>query len=533
MWMALRLRAPGDTRKGRTGGAATASARRATRAAHARHPPSPSPRGAARLARAPRAPPSSTWQLRAVAESASVRGGGGGGGPADAAMAAALLKVHDFGALGDREAEELTKRPRKDFKKVFGIVEPIVEDVRAGGDAAVRALTRRFDLAEGAGGDDFEVCVPVSSLPWPELEPAVREAFDVAIENVRTFHERQAVPRMSVETMEGVRCSRISKPIDAVGLYVPGGTAVLPSTAAMLGVPAAVAGCGTVVLATPPRPDGSICPEVVYVAKKVGVGHLLKAGGAQAVAAMAFGTESCPKVHKIFGPGNQFVTAAKMILQNSEAMVSIDMPAGPSEVLVIADARADVRHVAADLLSQAEHGADSQSVLVAMEGFDTGALQAELAAQLRELPRGEVTAEALANSFVVAVRDRAQAVQFSNSYAPEHLIINVDVEEAEAEWMPLITNAGSVFLGRNTPESVGDYASGTNHVLPTYGYARMYSGVSLDSFQKKITVQSLTERGLRNLGPHVATMAAVEGLDAHRNAVLFRLEDIGLGGADE
>ena len=464
--------------------------------------------------------------MRAASAAGSVIMDSGEGSSATPSGMSSSLEVFEFSALGEEEAAQLTKRPRKDFKKVFGIVEPIVEDVRTGGDEAVRKLTQRFDLADSAGGGSWDVCVPVSQLPWPDLEPTVQEAFDVAIDNVRTFHERQMVPPMTVETMKGVRCSRISKPIDAVGLYVPGGTAVLPSTAAMLGVPAAVAGCGTIVLATPPRPDGSICPEVVYVAKKVGVGYILKAGGAQAVAAMAYGTETCPKVHKIFGPGNQFVTAAKMILQNSEAMVSIDMPAGPSEVLVIADSGADVRHVAADLLSQAEHGSDSQSVLVAMEGFDIGALQAEIASQLRELPRGEVTAEALSNSFVVVVRDRGQAVSFSNSYAPEHLIINVDVEEAEAEWMPHITNAGSVFLGRNTPESVGDYASGTNHVLPTYGYARMYSGVSLDSFQKKITVQSLTQQGLLNLGPHVATMAAVEGLDAHRNAVLFRLEDI-------
>ena len=439
-----------------------------------------------------------------------------------------MLRVVEYASLRGEDAKKLTARPRKDFKKIFGIVEPIVERVRSDGDAAVFDLTRQFDLRppESVDADTWEVCVPVSSLPWPELDPAIREAFDTAISNITTFHSAQRVAPLHMETMAGVRCARVSRAIDAVGLYVPGGTAVLPSTAAMLGVPALVAGCETVVLATPPRPDGSLCPEVVYVAKKVGVTHLLKAGGAQAVAAMAFGTETCPKVHKIFGPGNQFVTAAKMILQNSEAMVSIDMPAGPSEVLVIADAVANVRHVAADLLSQAEHGSDSQAVLVAMRGFDMDALLLEIEAQVRALPRGEMTAEALTHSYAVVVDGIDEAVTFSNSYAPEHLIINVDTAEAEAEWMPRITNAGSVFLGRNTPESVGDYASGTNHVLPTYGYARMYSGVSLDSFQKKITVQSLTDEGLANLGPHVARMAAVEGLDAHRNAVIFRLEDM-------
>ena len=325
---------------------------------------------------------------------------------------------------------------------------------------------------------------------------------------------------IEVETMEGVTCRRVSRPINAVGLYVPGGTAVLPSTALMLAVPASLAGSKTIVLATPPRSDGSISPEVLYCAKKAGVTHILRAGGAQAVAAMAWGTETCPKVDKIFGPGNQFVTAAKMLLQNSEAMVAIDMPAGPSEVLVIADKDAPLSHVAIDLLSQAEHGPDSQAILIALPGVDIEALRKEVEHQCSMLPSAEVTKKALTHSRIISVDSIASAVEISNIYAPEHLIVNI--ENAESV-LPLLDNAGSVFLGRWTPESVGDYASGTNHVLPTYGYARMYSGVSLEAFTKKMTVQSLSLEGLKNLGPSVAKMAEVEGLDAHRRAVTLRL----------
>ncbi len=276
------------------------------------------------------------------------------------------------------------------------------------------------------------------------------------------------------------------------------------------------------VLATPPRRDGSVCPEVVYAAKRAGVTHLLLAGGAQACAAMAYGTATCPKVDKLFGPGNQYVTAAKMLLQNSEAMVGIDMPAGPSEVLVIADGSASPEHVAADLLSQAEHGKDSQVVLAALPDVDLGAVRGALERQLAALPRRDIAAAALTHSFAVVVRDMAAAAAFSNAYAPEHLIVNTELADAEA-LLPSLTAAGSVFLGHYTPESVGDYASGTNHVLPTYGYARMYSGVSLDAFLNKITVQALTREGLGLLGPHVAVMARVEGLEAHARAVTLRL----------
>ena len=355
------------------------------------------------------------------------------------------------------------------------------------------------------------------------LAPEVKAAFDVAFANIHAFHAAQRTADVDVETMPGVRCRRLTRPVASVGLYVPGGTAVLPSTALMLAVPAQIAGCSTVVLATPPRADGAACPEVVSVAKKCGCTHLLLAGGAQAVAAMAYGTASCPKVDKLFGPGNQYVTAAKMMLQGSEAMVAIDMPAGPSEVLVIADAAAPPAHVAADLLSQAEHGPDSQVVLLALPGFPMQQLQTELASQLAALPRSAPAGRALSHSYAVCVPSLAAAAEWSNAYAPEHLIVNCEQEEAEG-LLPSLACAGSVFLGRYTPESVGDYASGTNHVLPTYGYARMYSGVSLDAFTTKVTVQALSLAGLRALGPHVAVMARTEGLEAHARAVTLRLE---------
>jgi histidinol dehydrogenase len=394
-------------------------------------------------------------------------------------------------------------------------VEPIVAEVRAEGDAAVRRYTSKFDRVELDS-----VCVRVEDLPPPQLPDDVTAAFDVAYANIAAFHRAQRANEAAVETMPGVTCRRVTRPIGAVGLYVPGGTAVLPSSALMLAVPAQIAGCATVVLATPPRPDGSITPEVLYCARKAGVTHILKAGGAQAVAAMAWGTGTVPKVDKLFGPGNQYVTAAKMLLTNSEAMVAIDMPAGPSEVLVIADAGAPPAHVAADLLSQAEHGPDSQVVLLALPGLDVAAVQAAVSAQCDALPRADVARRALGNSCVVRVASRDEAIEISNAYAPEHLIVNVNDADA---WLPRLDNAGSVFLGRWTPESVGDYASGTNHVLPTYGYARMYSGVSLDSFTKRMTVQSLTYEGLQALGPSVAKMAEVEGLEAHRRAVTLRL----------
>jgi len=426
------------------------------------------------------------------------------------------IRKYDFNKLSEEEKSALLQRPRVDFTSILALVAPIVENVAERGDEAVSEYTKKFD-----GVELSQVVVPIDEFDEPVLAEDVKTAFDVAYENIKAFHMAQKdVSHIEVSTMPGVTCRRVSRPIDAVGLYVPGGTAILPSTALMLAVPGQIAGCETMVLATPPRKDGTISPEVLYVAKKAGVTHVLKAGGAQAVAAMAHGTATCPKVDKIFGPGNQFVTAAKMLIQNSDSMTSIDMPAGPSEVLVIADADAPPAHVAADLLSQAEHGKDSQVVLLTLPGADVDAIAQEVEDQCNALPRGDLAKEALGHSYLLEMPSVKEAQLFSNRYAPEHLIVNVD---DAASWLPDLTNAGSIFLGRWTPESVGDYASGTNHVLPTYGYAKMYSGVSLDSFQKHMTVQELTEDGLKLLGPHVATMCSVEGLDAHRRAVTKRL----------
>ncbi|KAG8390045.1 hypothetical protein BUALT_Bualt01G0042400 [Buddleja alternifolia] len=460
------------------------------------------------------------------------------------------MKSYKLSDLSRTEVDSLKARPRIDFSSIFSVVQPIVDDIRSRGDAAVKESVFRYStlilyhfvMSDKCGKtlyhlkpisnytmrfDKVEldsIVENVNDLPDPVLDPVVQEAFDVAYDNIFAFHFAQKPVEKVVENMKGVRCKRVARGISSVGLYVPGGTAVLPSTALMLSVPAQIAGCKTIVLATPPDQKGSICKEVLYCAKKAGVTHILKAGGAQAISAMAWGTESCPKVEKIYGPGNQYVTAAKMILQNSEALISIDMPAGPSEVLVIADKHASPVHIAADLLSQAEHGPDSQVVLVvAGDGVDMTAIEGEIDKQCKQLPRGDFASKALSHSFTVFARDMVEAITFSNLYAPEHLIINV--KDAE-KWESFVENAGSVFLGEWTPESVGDYASGTNHVLPTYGYARMYSGVSLDSFLKYITVQSLTEEGLSNLGPYVATMAQVEGLDAHMRAVTLRLQDI-------
>eukprot|EP00850_Spirogloea_muscicola_P007817 SM000040S14829 [mRNA] locus=s40:599756:603945:+ [translate_table: standard] len=416
------------------------------------------------------------------------------------------LRSYRLAELNDTEVAALLTRPRIDFLSIFDTVGPIIEDVRTRGDTAIQEYTERFDKVKLN-----KFVERIEDIPEPQLEQRTKAAFDVAFSNIKAFHEAQKKTQsLVVETMPGVQCRRVARPIQRVGLYVPGGTAVLPSTALMLAVPAGIAGCEVVVVATPPQKDGTICQEVLYCAKKANVTHILKAGGAQ--------------VDKILGPGNQYVTAAKMLLQNSEAMISIDMPAGPSEVLVIADKDANPAHVAIDLLSQAEHGPDSQVVLVVVgDEVKLREIELEVARQCDALPRGSIAGKALEHSYSIIASDMAEACRFSNLYAPEHLIINT----ADAEdWLPHIQNAGSVFLGRWTPESVGDYASGTNHLLPTYGYARMYGGVSLDSFVKYMTVQSLTEEGLQELGPSVAIMADIEGLTAHQRAVTLRLKDL-------
>ncbi|RAQ63646.1 histidine biosynthesis trifunctional protein [Aspergillus flavus] len=415
------------------------------------------------------------------------------------------------------------KRPsQKSNDAIIGLVRPIIQDVREHGDAGVLKYTHKFEKATS-------LTSPVINAPFaPELmqvSPETKEAIDVSIANIAKFHSAQKGSNdgLQVETMPGVVCSRFSRAIERVGLYIPGGTAVLPSTAMMLGVPAMVAGCKKIVLASPPRADGSVTPEIVYVAHKVGAESIVLAGGAQAVAAMAYGTESVSKVDKILGPGNQFVTAAKMLVANdTSAGVSIDMPAGPSEVLVIADKQANPAFVASDLLSQAEHGVDSQVILIAIDlnEQELQAIEDEVDKQARALPRMDIVKGSLEHSVTFVVRDLAEAMALSNEYAPEHLILQIENAEAAVEQ---VQNAGSVFIGQWTPESVGDYSAGVNHSLPTYGYAKQYSGVNLGSFLKHITSSNLTAEGLLGLSRTVEQLAAVEGLDAHKRAVSIRV----------
>ncbi|KAF2758622.1 tri-functional histidine biosynthesis protein [Pseudovirgaria hyperparasitica] len=417
---------------------------------------------------------------------------------------------------------DVLKRPsQRSTEKIMGIVKPIIENVRTRGDVAVLDYTHKFEKATS-------LTSPVLKAPFPaslmRLPPETIEAIDISFENIRRFHAAQKEEKpLIVETMPGVVCSRFSRPIEGVGLYVPGGTAVLPSTALMLGVPAMVAGCKRIVLASPPRSDGSITPEIVYAAHKVGAESIVLAGGAQAVAAMAYGTESISKVDKILGPGNQFVTAAKMLVSNdTSAGVSIDMPAGPSEVLVVADSTADPSFVASDLLSQAEHGVDSQVILIAVNlaEKELQAIEDELHTQANALPRVDIVRGAISHSVTLVVKDIREAMVMSNQYAPEHLILQVkDAEQV----VDLVENAGSVFVGPWTPESVGDYSAGVNHSLPTYGYAKQYSGVNLGSYVKHITSANLTKEGLQNVGPAVMQLAKVEELEAHRRAVSIRL----------
>lgn len=427
------------------------------------------------------------------------------------------MKQYIYKNLSDNKLKRLLQRPKMDFQSIFGEIEPIIQKVKVEGDAGINYFTKKFDGVE----PDSIVINPQGKNV--SIDKDVQQAIDIAFDNIFRFHKAQSPIPLEVETMRGVRCKRIARPIQRVGLYVPGGTAILPSTLMMLGVPAMLAGCEKIVVATPPKAAGTVADEILYIAQKIGVSYLLKAGGAQAISGMAWGSESVPKVDKIFGPGNQYVTAAKMILQNSEAQVAIDMPAGPSEVLVIADGSANPEYVAADLLSQAEHGEDSQVVLVATSDFDYELCQQEIDSQLDSLPRKEIAAKAVEESFYLQVETMEQAFEFSNRYAPEHLIVQCD--EAE-EWEHHIHNAGSVFLGHWTPESAGDYASGTNHTLPTYGYARMFSGVSVDSFMKYITMQNLTKQGLSNLGPTIEKLAELEELEAHKRAVTIRKKDI-------
>lgn len=405
----------------------------------------------------------------------------------------------------------LLARPVMDLAEVERRVAPVLARVRTDGDAALRDFTRQFD---GLDLDRLDVPAEVLEVAGRQLSDELKTAIRTAYANIRRFHEAQRQVPEKIETTPGVTCWRKSVGIERVGIYIPGGTAPLFSTVLMLAIPAQLAGCREVVLCSP-----SQHPAIWYAAHLCGVTRVFRLGGAQAIAALAYGTESVPRVDKIFGPGNQYVTAAKMLV--AKEGVAIDMPAGPSEVAVYADDSARPAFVAADLLSQAEHGVDSQVLLVSTSEALIAAVQTELERQVAELPRAEFARKALANSKAMLVSDEATALDLLNAYAAEHLILAVENAEAVSEQ---ITNAGSIFLGNFTPESAGDYASGTNHTLPTNGFARAYSGVSLDSFVKKITVQHLTRQGLERLGPTIEAMAAAESLEAHRRAVSIRLQ---------
>ena len=427
-----------------------------------------------------------------------------------------MLTTYTFSSLDEATIQQLIARNTDPSNAIQQSVMSIIDEVRSNRDAALKTYAEKFDgvrLASLYLGAD-EIAAIASSIGREQ-----QRALEIAFANIYRFHETQLRKEKAVETMQGVKCWREPRPIEKVGLYIPGGSAVLPSTLLMLGIPARIAGCKEIVVCSPPQSDGKINGYVAYCLQLLKIDKIYLVGGAQAIAAMAYGTASIPSVDKLFGPGNQYVTKAKSLVQGM-TNVSIDMPAGPSEVLVIADGTGNPQYIAADLLAQAEHGVDSQAILVSTDQDLIDQVQVALNEQLAQLPRAEVAEKALANSYAILCHDLDEAMAFSNRYAPEHLIIETD------DWEPLlrkISNAGSVFLGHLTPESAGDYASGTNHTLPTSGYARSYSGVSVDSFVKKITFQHITSEGLRNIGPTVEVLAELEGLQAHKNAVSVRL----------
>lgn len=421
--------------------------------------------------------------------------------------------------LSQAERREALQRPtQRGGDELLDRVRKIIDEVRHGGDAALKRYTRDFD---GADLEHLAVSPTEFSAAEKRLSSEQRVALDRAIGNVSRFHEAQVTQPLVVETSPGVVCERHTRPIDAVGLYVPAGTAPLPSAAIMLAIPARIAGCPVRVMCTPPQRDGFADPAVLTVARQCGVERVFKVGGAQAIAAMAYGTESIPKVDKIFGPGSAWVTAAKLLVGNDPAGAALDLPAGPSEVLVLADDTANPEFVAADLLAQAEHSGDAQVVLVTTSKALVENVNIALQQQRARLSRSGTLDQAIEHTRLILVDTLEQAFEVSNTYAPEHLIVQT---REPRRWLPLVRNAGSVFLGPWTPETMGDYCSGTNHVLPTYGFARAYSGLSLNDFLKRITVQELTAAGLKDLGPTALTIAGLEGLDAHANAVSVRLD---------
>jgi len=414
------------------------------------------------------------------------------------------------------EWDTLLKRPSADNLQIRSRVQEIIDTVRREGDAALKRFAKEF---EGAVIDDLPVSNAEIQAACKEVSAELKKAVQLAKRNIEKFHKAQLHREDKIETISGVICWRKSVPIEKIGLYIPGGTAPLFSTVLMLAVPAALAGCEEIVLCTPGDMQGKIHPAVLYAADICCVSKIFKAGGAQAITAMAYGTESIPAVYKIFGPGNQYVTTAKMLV--SLDGIAIDMPAGPSELLVIADENADPEFIAADLLSQAEHGVDSQVILITNSKSTAENSADEISRQMELLPRKETASASLKNSIIIVLQDLESAFKMSNQYAPEHLILNIEKPE---RYFDRIQNAGSVFAGPLTPESAGDYASGTNHTLPTNGYARSFSGVSVDSFMKKITFQQISREGLKNIGPAIETMAEAEGLTAHKNAVSVRLK---------
>jgi len=426
------------------------------------------------------------------------------------------MKIYKNPEVGDWEA--LSQRPSFKSEDLNEKVQGIIDEVKNNGDQALRDFSLQFD---GVNLEDLKVNPSETETAKNEVSSELKEAISIASDNIRKFHSSQKSSEEKVETMPGVLCWREDVAIENVGLYIPGGTAPLFSTILMLGIPAHLAGCGRIVLCTPSDKDGKINSAILYTASELGITEIYKIGGAQAIVAMAFGTESIKKVNKIFGPGNQYVMKAKELVQQSG--VAIDLPAGPSEVLVIADSNADAEFVAADLLSQAEHGADSQVVLLTNDEYLPQKVTEAIERQLQDLPRAEFIKKSLGNSFSIVFNSISDCIDFSNIYAPEHLIIAIDYPES---YTTQILNAGSVFLGNYSCESAGDYASGTNHTLPTSGYAKSYSGVSLDSFVKKITFQKITKKGLQNIGKTIDVMAEAEELFAHKNAVSIRLKKI-------
>ncbi len=417
--------------------------------------------------------------------------------------------------------ENLLQRPVQAFSEVEAVAREVFEAVRRDGDTAIGNYTRKFD---GVEQETLELSESEILNAGKEVPIALRKAIQTAKENIEKFHRAQRTGRITVETSPGVQCWQEKRPIDKVGLYIPGGTAPLFSTILMLAIPASIAGCREVVLCSPPGKEGQLHPAIIYTAHLCGIRRIFKVGGIQAIAGMTFGTQSIPRVFKIFGPGNQYVTVAKQLATTFG--VAIDMPAGPSELLVAADHTADPEFVASDLLSQAEHGTDSQVVLVTTRPELMDQVEAALERQLDLLPRKAIAQKAIDNSKLICVPDDDTAIELINQYGPEHYIICC---ENEAYYLENTRNAGSVFVGNYTPESAGDYASGTNHTLPTNGYARQYSGVTLDSFMKSISFQKITAQGILQLGPTIEVMAEAEGLQAHKNAVSLRLEHLRSG----